>query len=376
MRLMAKLFSKENADLEISISTHSIVRVIALTFGAFLLLLAVRQSLHALTLIGVAFFLSLALDAPVRWLSANLPGKKRNKRNLATAISIGLIVVALIGFVATILPPLARQTTDFVQGLPELIDNTKNGKGVVGEFVVRHNLQGQVDKLSSQLSSRTGDIGGTAWSTLTKIGSSVFAMLTVLVLTVMMLAEGPRWRKIMEDVVPNSKHKHYFGLMKDMRRVVQGYVNGQVLLAGIAALLIVPIFFIMGVSYPIALMVIVFVCGLIPMVGHTIGAIICTMVALFTSLPAALVVLGYYILYQQIENYVVQPRIQANSTNMSPLLVFVAVLIGANFGGLLGALVSIPVMGCIRILILDYLQRRDILTPATVHDAKTKGGTI
>jgi predicted PurR-regulated permease PerM len=81
-------------------------------------------------------------------------------------------------------------------------------------------------------------------------------------------------------------------------------------------------------------------------------------------------------LYQQIENYVVQPRVQANSTNMSPLLVFVAVLLGANFGGLLGALVAIPVAGCLRILVLDYLERRDILTPATVQDAKTPGGDL
>ena len=373
---MATLFSKENADFEVSISTHSMVRVIVLTIGAVVLFLAVRRSLHALTLIGVAFFLSLALDAPVRWLAQRLPGKKRNRRNLATAISIGLIVLALLGFLATIVPPVARQTTDFVRSLPELVDNTKSGKGALGEFVVRYNLQEQVDKLSHQLSQRTDNIGGTAWSTMTKLGSSLFATLTVLVLTVMMLAEGPRWRKIIEEMTPKSKRKRYAQLTQDMRRVVQGYVNGQVLLAGIAALLITPVFFVMGVSYPIALMVVVFICGLIPMVGHTIGAIFCTLVALFTSLPAALTVLGFYILYQQIENYVVQPRVQANSTNMSPLLVFIAVLLGANFGGLLGALVAIPVMGCLRILLLDYLERRDVLSTKTVEDAKTQGGTI
>ena len=130
--------------------------------------------------------------------------------------------------------------------------------------------------------------------------------------------------------------------------------------------------FIMGVSSPLALLVVVFICGLIPMVGHTIGAIIVTTVALFHSPTSAIVVLAYYILYQQIENYVVQPRIQANSTNMSPLLVFTAVLLGANFGGLLGALVAIPVMGCIRIFVLDYLESRKILSPATANRAKAE----
>jgi predicted PurR-regulated permease PerM len=178
----------------------------------------------------------------------------------------------------------------------------------------------------------------------------------------MMLTEGPRWRRLFEEVIPSSRRSQVSMLAHDMNRVVQGYVNGQVLLAAIASALIVPVLFIFGVSYPLALMVIVFVCGLIPMVGHTIGAVIVTTVALFHSLPVALIVLGYYILYQQIENYAVQPRVQANSTNMSPLLVFVAVLLGASFSGLLGALVAIPIMGCIRILALDYLERRDILT--------------
>jgi predicted PurR-regulated permease PerM len=147
-----------------------------------------------------------------------------------------------------------------------------------------------------------------------------------------------------------------------MYKVVKGYVNGQVILAALAAVLITPIFFILDISYPIALMVIVFICGLIPMVGHTIGAVFVTLVALFTSPVAALIVLAYYFLYQQIENYLVQPRIQANSTNMSPLLVFMSVIIGVNFGGIFGGLVAIPVAGCLRIVVLDYLHSRKIIS--------------
>ncbi|MEK7152422.1 MAG: AI-2E family transporter, partial [Patescibacteria group bacterium] len=146
-----------------------------------------------------------------------------------------------------------------------------------------------------------------------------------------------------------------------MYKVVKGYVNGQVILAALAAVLITPMFFILGISYPVALMVVVFICGLIPMVGHTIGAIFVTLVAVFTSPAAALIILAYYFLYQQIENYLVQPRIQANSTNMSPLLVFMSVVIGVNFGGILGGLVAIPIAGCLRILALDYLRRKKII---------------
>jgi predicted PurR-regulated permease PerM len=359
---MPRLFTKEDADFEVSISTHTIVKFILFVLGAFLLMGMIRASVHALTLIGVAFFLSLALNAPVRWLAVHLPGKRRGNRNLATTISIVVILAALAGFLMAIVPPLVKQTTSFVQALPQLVDDTRSGTGPIGSFVHRYNLESQVDKLSSQLSGRLDNIGGSALSTVSAIGSSVFAMLTVLVLTVMMLTEGPRWRVLFEQLIPASQRAHVSRLGNDMNRVVQGYVNGQVLLAAIAAVIITPVLFLAGVSYPIALMVIVFICGLIPMVGHTIGAAIVTTVALFHTLTAAMIVLCFYIAYQQIENYFVQPRIQANSTNMSPLLVFMAVLLGAGFSGLLGALVAIPIMGCVRILLLDYLERRDIIS--------------
>ncbi|PID99405.1 hypothetical protein CSA80_01435 [Candidatus Saccharibacteria bacterium] len=373
---MARLFPKENADFEVTISTHTIMRVIGLTALTVLLFLAVRESLHTLSLIGIAFFLSLALNNPVQWLANRLPAKKKNRRSLATGISVGLIFIILAGFLAAVVPPIAKQTSGFLSELPQLIDDTRNGEGALGGFVERYNLDSQVEKLSSELSSRLDNVSGSAVSALSKIGSSIFAMLAVLVLTVMMLVEGPKWVKLVEGMVPSSRRDRVRRIARDMNKVVQGYVNGQVILAAAAAILIVPMLFAMHVAYPLALMVVVFICGLIPMVGHTIGATITTLVALFTSPAAAIIVLAYYILYQQIENYVVQPKVQANSTNMSPLLVFIAVLLGASFGGLLGALVAIPVAGCMRILILDYLEGRNILSSATVKDAKTPGGDI
>ena len=363
-----KLFKSPESELEVTVSNQTIVRFIGIVVLAVIAFLAIRMSMTALTWIGTALFLALALNAPVHWLASRLPkGKgKKDRRGLATAVSIIVIILALGGFLAAIIPPIAKQTTSFIKSVPSLVKDVKDENGTVGSFVRRYHLEGQVDKISQQLSTKAGDISTSAISTISKVGSSIFASLTILVLTIMMLFEGPKWVELGYKVIPSGKRAHVKKLAHKMLRVIQGYVNGQVTLAALASVLIVPMLFIMGVSYPFALMVVVFVCGLIPMVGHTIGAIICTIVALFTSLPAALVVLGYYILYQQIENYTLQPKIQANSTDMSPLLVFIAVLFGASFGGLLGALVAIPVMGCIRILVLDYLERRDILTPAEV----------
>ena len=373
---MARLFKKENADFEVSISVHTMVRAIALLALTVGLVFAVRLCAHALTLIGIAFFLALALNSPVQWLARHLPGKKKNNRTMATLISTAVIVVLLVGFVWTIVPPVTAQTVDFVRGLPQLVKDAETGQGAIGTFVARHNLQSHIQNLANKMSQQAGGISDTAFSALSRVGGGIVSLLTVIVMMVMMLLEGPVWRRIILDIIPEAHRPRVTRQAHDMNRVIQGYVNGQVTLAAIASILILPMLLILHVSYPLALVVVVFICGLIPMVGHTIGATICTLVALFTSPSAALILLAYYIFYQQVENYAVQPRVQANSTNMSPLLVFMSVLIGASFGGLLGGLVAIPVAGCLRIALLDYLESRRVLSHKVVHDAKTQGGSI
>ena len=353
--------SSKSQEVFVNVSNRTLVRVFLVATAFIIGLMAIKQAQTALILIFTAFFLALALNAPVHWLAQRLPGKRRGNRTLATAISFFVVIAVLIGFFASIVPPLVRQTSNFISAAPELIDNARSQDSAIGEFIRRYNLESQVDKFSSQLGDRLKDSTGAAVSSLSKLGSSIFSMLAILALTFMMLIEGPRWLRLFEDIVPDAHHPRLRRLMADMYRVVKGYVNGQVTLAAIAAVLLLPAMFILGISYPIALMVVVFICGLIPLVGHTIGAVIVTTVALFHSPVSAIIILAYYILYQQIENYVIQPRVQANSTNMSPLLVFMSVIIGVNFGGLFGGLVAIPVAGYIRIFVLDYLQRKHII---------------
>ncbi len=357
-----KFFSRDKkTEVEVTVSNQTVMRVIFFIIISLLLLAALRQAAHALTLIFIAFFLALALNAPVHWIAQHLPGRKRGSRSLATAVSF-LLVIAVLGlFLASIVPPLVRQTGEFIDSVPGLIDDLRDPDTTLGGLVDRYGLEEQVETLSDQVSSWVSGFGGGAVGTLGRIGSNVVSILTVLVLTFMMLIEGPRWIRMARRLTPDKREAHFETLARSMYRVIKGYVNGQVLLAAIAAVLLLPVLIIMDVSYPFALMVVVFICGLIPMVGHTIGAVLVSLVALFTSPVAAIVVFGYYVLYQQIENYAVQPRIQANSTDMSPLLVFSSVVIGVSFSGILGGLVAIPLAGCLRILVLDYLRRKKIL---------------
>jgi predicted PurR-regulated permease PerM len=369
-------FGKKDKEMsvDLNISNRTVLRVLLLVVATMLGLAAVQKASHALLLIFTAFFLALALNAPVHWLAQRIPGKRRGSRTLATAISFLVIILVLGGFLASIVPPLVRQTNNFIKAAPGLIEDVKNEDGPIGQFVQRYDLQDEVQDLSDEVSDRLKNAGGVAVSTAGAVGTSIFTTLTILVLTFMMLIEGPRWMRLFKDIIPDEHQPRAERLAQGMYKVVKGYVNGQVVLAALAASLILPVLLILDVSYPAALFVVVFICGLIPMVGHTIGAVFVSFVALFTSPWAALIVLGYYFLYQQIENYLVQPRIQANATNMSPLLVFISVVVGVNFGGIFGGLVAIPVAGCLRIVALDYLHRKNIINRGqneltdTTHD--------
>lgn len=352
---------KEVPEVAITITNETFIRLALLTVVTLFLLFAVHKASHALLLIFTAFFLALALNSPVYWLSNQLPGKRRGNRTIATTLSFFIVVLLLGGFVASITPPLVRQTGSFAEAAPSLIRDFRSQNSETGRLIRKYKLEDQVDTFSKQLSERLKNAGGTAFSTAQQVGSSVFSILTIFVLTFMMLIEGPRWLAFFRDVIPDRHHKTADRLATDMYKVVKGFVNGQVLLAALASLLILPMVLALHIGYPIALLVIIFICGLIPMIGHTIGAIIVTVVALFHSTSAAIIILAYYILYQQIENYLIQPRIQANSTNMSPLLVFMAVVIGVSFGGLFGGLVAIPAAGCLRIALLEYLHNQRII---------------
>lgn len=352
--------SKTTDKVEFTVSTKTVIRVLAIVLLWLLFLAALRKATHALILIFTAFFLTLALNAPVHWIAEHLPGKRKGSRKIGTAVSFLIVIAFLAGFLASLVPPLVRQTNNFIQAAPSIVEDVRDEDSGLGKFVRKYNLEDQVQDFSTQLSDRLKGVGSGAVSGVTKVSGSIFSMLTILVLTFMMLIEGPNWLQLGKGMLPKNRRAHAEALAEDMYRVVKGFVNGQVLLAAIAALMILVPLLILGVGYPVALMVIVFICGLIPMVGHTIGAVIVSAVALFTSPIAAVVILLYYFLYQQIENYVVQPRVQANSTNMSPLLVFGSVIVGVSFGGILGGLVAIPVAGSLRILVIDYLHRKGL----------------
>lgn len=363
----------DQKEIAVTISTASFVRLALLTVLSIILFFAVKKAEHALVLIFIAFFLSLALNSPVYALSRHLPGRTKNSRAVATTLSFLIVVIVLGSFIAVLAPPLIRQTDKLVKAAPHLVSEIRDQNSPVGKFIRKHHLQSEVNSFSSQLSTRLSHIGGTAFSTAKDITDSVFSVVTILVLTFMMLVEMPRALEFFKDVVPDKHHTVAERMAREMYAVVRGYVNGQVLLAALAAVLIMPAVLLLHIGYPAGLVLVIFLCGLIPVIGHTIGAVIVTSVALFHSTTAAIVILIYYIFYIQIEAYIISPKVQSNTTNMPPLLVFMSVVIGISFGGILGGLLAIPVGGCLRIIVLEYLRSNNIIGDKTFEQVTSVG---
>ncbi len=361
MSMFNMLKKDKNQEVELTISTKTVLRVVFVVFAAIIFLAAVQKAMFAVILIFTAFFLTLALDGPVSWIAKRLPGTFRDSRAMATGVTFVIFLLLVSSFLASVVPPLVKQTESFISAVPRLVEDSRNQDSEIGGFIRQYRLEGQIESASAELGTRLQNIGGSAIEGASRIGSSVFAVLTILALTFMMLLEGPKFVQFGRELLPAGRRRDIERVAPKMYQVVRGYINGQVTLAAIAAAVILPAFLVLGIGYPIALMAIVFICGLIPMVGHFIGATIVTLVALTTSPAAALIILAYYILYQQIENYIVQPRVQANTTNMSPLQVFASVVVGVSFGGLFGGLFAIPLAGCLRVLILDYLTKHDYI---------------
>jgi predicted PurR-regulated permease PerM len=348
---------------EITVSSKTVLRVILLIVASVFVFRLFENMVHPLTLIFVSFFLAMALNQVVSWIAKQLPSKNRTA---ATAISYVGVITVLILFFSAVVPPLINQTREFIADIPDTISDLRDDQGVVGNFVRTLDIEEQLDTLADEWSGSITRLQGPVVSTANRVVSNLVSIVTVLVLTFMMLVEGPRWLKAFWRHYPKEKRKHAESLASKMYEIVKNYVNGQVVVAAIGAtfsivaiLIATAIFDVNGIN-AIALGGIVFLCSLIPTIGAILSASVVVLFSLFASVPLAITMLVYFIVYQQIENVTIQPIIQSRGNNLTPMLVFIAAILGIGLGGFLGAFVAIPVAGCARVLVDDYLERREL----------------
>ncbi|MBT9254191.1 AI-2E family transporter [Phycicoccus sp. MAQZ13P-2] len=330
-------------------------------FGATGALLAVglwtglARLATTITILLVAFFLALALDPVVEKLSERwLP------RPVAVTAVFGGLLLVLAAIASLVLPTVVVQGSALAARTPEYVGDLLDARWV--RELDRH--YDVIDRLQTELVSKLTDqsfveglLGGLLGAGRAVL-SGTFQVLTVLVLTLYLLVSMPRVKTAAYALVPMSRRPRVVALSEEIMRRVGAYAGGQVLIATLNAVLSYVMLSIVGVPYPAVLAVTVGLLGLIPMVGATLGAAIVTLVAFFDEPQKALVVVVYYVVYQQVENYVIAPRVMQQTVSVPGTVTVVAALAGGALLGVLGALLAIPVAAGLLLLYEEVLVPR------------------
>lgn len=370
---------------KIDIDTRTFVRFWLVVFAIGLVALLLYKAQTALLILGVSLFLALALNGPVSAIAKKLPGKSRVG---ATAIAYIAVIVILGVIMTMVVPAIVQQTAKVAQTIPTVVESTTQQWQGFREFIDQYNLQEQLDtalgSIQSSATSWAGNVGKNIVAGIGSVFSGIAALILVLVLTFLTLIEGPTWLKriwgLYEDKKRMVAHRRVAGRIYG---VVSGYVMGQLTVSTIGATAAGVFVFILSFIFPevdsnlaMPTAAITFVLSLIPMFGATIGGVLIALLLALNSLPAAIIYAVFFVVYQQIENNFISPNIQAKRIDLTALMVLGAVTIGLYMFGVVGGIVAIPIAGSIRILIEEYLQRRNEKNapadkkPAKVQSAK------
>ncbi len=347
--------------VKLDIENRTIIRIAVLIALGWISVQIFSEIQHALLLVVIAFFFTLALARPVNYIASRIT-KGKGGRVLPTGIAYLGVLLVVGTFIYLTFPPIVKETTNLINAIPEMIEGIRdegNG-GMFSELIDRHNLQDEVDGLVADISSELTDIASPVVAGAERVAGGIVSVFIVLVLTFFMLVEGPAWMKRFWTFTPKSKLAHNQELALQMQRVVTGYVNGQFIVALMAGTSSLIMMLIVGLPSAIALAGVVAMFALIPLIGAIMGSVVVILVALTQSLVAALIMLVFFVVYQQIENNTVQPYIQSRVLHLSPLLILVSVMVGFALGGILGGFLAIPTVAAGRILLEDYLGQRKL----------------
>lgn len=325
----------------------------------------------ALLIILAAFFLAIALNRPVGWLSKHLPNRSRIG---GTAAAFVIIVAALSLLVVLLVPPIVQQTAKVAQTIPTVVDSATNRYDGLNELIQRYDAQEEVDNaLESVKKSATSWASGVPTRivySLSSVGKIVAQIVIMLVMAFLMLVEGPRaveqlWRLYTDE----DRKKRHQRLTGRIYRVLSGFIVGQLTIAGIGAAAMSLFVFILSLIFPIPANLIFptaaiyGVSTLIPFFGSIIAAVILTLLLALNNLPAAIIFLAGYLIWQQIEANVISTIVQSKQLNLTALWVFVAATVGVFALGLLGAIIAIPIAGIVKVMFEEYAFERESETP-------------
>ena len=336
---------------------RTILAIIGIVVSVGIVLWVLWIAKHVLTWVVISLFLALALNPLVDFL------QKRGIRRRGAAVAIAYVagLAAIAGIAAAFIPTLVDQVNNFANKVSDYVHDLTHGRGRLGFLETRYHV---VEKVRNAVESggvrKLIGIGGGAALTVTKsVLTAIAAVVTIAFMTFFMLLEGPGWMDRIYGLLPEHQQPRWRAVGHDIYRTVGGYVQGNLFISLIAGVSSGIVLFALGVPYAVALGLVVALLDLIPLAGATLAAIVVVLVALAAKgLTAAIVVAVFFIVYQQVENHLLQPVVYGRTVQLSPLAVLIAVLIGAEVAGVLGALGAIPVAGAIQVILVDWQRNR------------------
>jgi len=321
---------------------------------AYLALQAIAAVRPILVLLLISGFLAVGLNPAVEFFM-----RKGLPRGRAVGIVLVTVLLAFVGFLFAIVPPIAEQTSGLIDDAPRYLDELRENN-TVREFDERFHVITQAKEFVSSPDLAASAVGGVL-GVGKVLFSAVFSAITVLTLTLYFMSSLPKMKAAAARAVPRSRRARVGLLMDDIMDRVGGYVAGALTISLIAGVTSFILLLALGVPYPVTLALVVMLTDLVPVVGATIGAVIITAISFTHDTKTGIIVAIFYLAYQQVENYLLYPRIMKRSVDVSPAVTIVAVLIGAALMGIVGALLAIPIAAAIQLILVQVLVPRQDL---------------
>ena len=347
------------------IRPRTVLAVTGLVIAVGALLWISYTARQALTWVVVSAFLALALNPAVEYL---LRHGHASRRGIAGAIIYLATLAVLVGMGFLLIPPIVDQVGGLAQAAPDYVKDLTHGRGPFGFLETKYHV---VEKVRESVSTGGGAAkfaGGasTVLSVTKSVVTAIVAIVTIAFMTFFMILEGPTWIDRFYSLLPPEAEPRWRAVGTRVAETVSGYVTGNLLISVIAGIAAALVLFATGVPFAMALGLLVAILDLVPLAGATIAGIVIVTVALLTSVTAGIIVAVFFVLYQQLENHLLQPLVYGRTVELSPLAVLISVLVGAEVAGVLGALGAIPVAGTVQILLTDWHdhRRKDAPLPA------------
>jgi predicted PurR-regulated permease PerM len=343
-------------------SPRAIARAVLVVAAVVLLLYILWLLRRPISWLIFAAFLAVAMAGPINFFQRYM------KRGLAIALVYFSLILIPIGFAAVLVPPVVNEIGDIADNAPAYAQDVEDfvqKNETLNDLNDEYDITTKLSEEAEQLPSRAGD----AAQVLGDIGvgtvNRIFAAITIFILSIFMAAAGPRW---VREFIAMQRPEHAERIERTLNRIanaVGNYVGGALLQATIAGVSSFIVLSLLGVPFAGPLALVVFLFDLIPVVGATLAAVLVAIVAALVNFPVALIVWAIFaIVYQQVENYLIQPQIQKRATRIEPFVVLVAVLFGSTLFGVVGALLAIPTAASIQIAVHEWRLYRAEL-PAT-----------